>query len=45
VQAGKVLLAALKDLESSTRQDMLDGVYASDNDDSKNNSFTDGLNG
>jgi hypothetical protein len=42
IQAGKILLATLKDMEATTRQDVLDSIYTSETDDTIDN-FTEGL--
>lgn len=42
VAASKTLLAALKDMELTARQDALDGIYTVI-DDNVNNNFTEGL--
>lgn len=42
VAASKTLLAALKDMELTARQDALDGIYTTV-DDSSNNNFIEGL--
>jgi hypothetical protein len=42
VAASKALLATLKDMEATARQDALDGIYNTGSDDSNNN-FTEGL--
>jgi hypothetical protein len=42
VAASKALLATLKDMEATARQDALDGIYNTGFDDSNNN-FTEGL--